>query len=124
MSDDRQEDRLEIVIVGLSITSSWGNGHATTYRGLVRELARRGHRVLFLEQDVPWYAVHRDLPQPPFGTTELYRDLADLDRRFRSRAREADAVILGSYVRQGRRWPTGCSATPAASPPSTTSTPR
>jgi spore maturation protein CgeB len=101
LSGDRREDRLEIVIVGLSITSSWGNGHATTYRGLVRELARRGHRVLFLEQDVPWYAVHRDLPQPPFGTTELYRDLADLDRRFSSRAREADAVILGSYVRQG-----------------------
>src|SRR5579864_2392938 len=92
---------LRIVIIGLSITSSWGNGHATTYRGLVRELARRGHRVLFLEQDVPWYAVHRDLSQPPYGTTELYRDLADLDRRFRSRARQADAVILGSYVQRG-----------------------
>jgi spore maturation protein CgeB len=92
---------LDIVILGLSITSSWGNGHATTYRGLVRELARRGHRVLFLEQDVPWYAAHRDLPRPPDGSTELYRDLADLDRRFRSRARQADAVILGSYVQRG-----------------------
>jgi spore maturation protein CgeB len=97
---DRREP-LEIVIVGLSITSSWGNGHATTYRGLVRELARRGHRVLFLEQDVPWYAAHRDLPRPPYGTTELYRDLAGLDRRFRARVRQADAVILGSYVQRG-----------------------
>jgi spore maturation protein CgeB len=97
---DRREP-LEIVIVGLSITSSWGNGHATTYRGLVRELARRGHRVLFLEQDVPWYAANRDLPRPPFGTTELYRDLAGLDRRFRARVRQADAVILGSYVQRG-----------------------
>jgi spore maturation protein CgeB len=94
-------DSLEIVILGLSITSSWGNGHATTYRGLVRELARRGHRVLFLEHDVPWYAENRDLPSPPYGTTELYRDLPDLDRRFRHRVRQADAVILGSYVRQG-----------------------
>jgi spore maturation protein CgeB len=94
-------DRLDLVILGLSITSSWGNGHATTYRGLVRELARRGHRVLFLEQDVPWYAAHRDLPRPPYGTTELYRDLADLDRRFRDRVRQADAVIVGSYVQRG-----------------------
>jgi spore maturation protein CgeB len=94
-------DSLEIVILGLSITSSWGNGHATTYRGLVRELARRGHRVLFLEHDVPWYAENRDLPRPPYGTTKLYRDLPDLDRRFRARVRQADAVILGSYVQQG-----------------------
>src|SRR4051794_23159358 len=48
-------EKLDIVIIGLSITSSWGNGHATTYRGLVRELARRGHDVLFLEHDRPWY---------------------------------------------------------------------
>ncbi len=43
-----RHEPLDIVILGLSITSSWGNGHATTYRGLVRELAARGHRVLFL----------------------------------------------------------------------------
>ncbi len=101
MSETLASDRLDIVILGLSITSSWGNGHAVTYRGLVRELERRGHRVLFLEHDVPWYADNRDLPRPPYGTTELYRDLPDLDRRFRSRVRKADAVILGSYVRQG-----------------------
>jgi spore maturation protein CgeB len=57
--------------------------------------------VLFLEHDVPWYAANRDLPRPPYGTTELYRSLSDLDRRFRSRVRTADAVILGSYVQQG-----------------------
>ena len=64
---------MNIVILGLSITSSWGNGHATTYRGLVRELTRRGHRVLFLERDKPWYAQNRDMPRPPFGVTRLYR---------------------------------------------------
>ena len=62
---------LDIVIAGLSITSSWGNGHATTYRGLIRALHQRGHRVLFLERDMPWYASNRDLPQPPFCETEL-----------------------------------------------------
>ena len=58
---------LSIVFLGLSITSSWGNGHATTYRALVKGLTRRGHRVLFLERDASWYAGHRDLPRPPYG---------------------------------------------------------
>ena len=51
---------LDIVILGLSLTSSWGNRHATTYRGLMRELCTRGHRVLFLERDQLWYAENRD----------------------------------------------------------------
>jgi len=92
---------MKIVILGLSITSSWGNGHATTYRGLVRELARAGHEVLFLERDVPWYAAHRDLPEPPFGTTRLYQSLDELKTRFRDDVRAADAVIVGSFVPDG-----------------------
>ena len=66
---------MKLVIFGLTVSSSWGNGHATTFRGLVRELSRRGHRVLFLERDKPWYRDNRDLPKPPFGRTELYDDL-------------------------------------------------
>src|SRR5947209_4788876 len=69
---EKPRQSLDIVIVGLSITSSWGNGHATTYRGLVRELSRRGHKLLFLERNAPWYADNRDLPRPPYGRTELY----------------------------------------------------
>ncbi len=95
-------ERLNIVILGLSITSSWGNGHATTYRGLVRELVRRGHEVLFLERDVPWYAANRDLPRPPYGRTELYTSLEDLRERFMGEVRRADLVVVGSYVPQGR----------------------
>ena len=60
---------MRIVVLGLSVTSSWGNGHATTFRGLLRALTERGHRVLFLERDVPWYAAHRDLPNPPYFPT-------------------------------------------------------
>ena len=93
--------RLRIVILGLSITSSWGNGHATTYRGLVRELVRRGHDLLFLERDAPWYAQHRDLPNPPFGKTALYAGLDELRDLYRPQLRDADLVIVGSYVPEG-----------------------
>jgi len=92
---------LDIVILGLSITSSWGNGHATTFRGLIRELAARGHRVTFLERDVPWYAAHRDLPDPPYCTTYLYQNLEQLEREHATRVAAADAVIVGSYVPEG-----------------------
>jgi spore maturation protein CgeB len=92
---------LRFVFLGLSITSSWGNGHATTYRGLLRELQARGHDMLFLERDVPWYALNRDLPEPPFCRIELYRSVADLQQRFTEEIRSADVVIVGSYVPEG-----------------------
>lgn len=94
---------MNIVILGLSITSSWGNGHATAYRSLVRELTKIGHDVLFLERDMPWYAAHRDLPRPPYGTTCLYQGMSDLQSRFYEEIRNADAVIVGSFVPQGAR---------------------
>jgi spore maturation protein CgeB len=93
--------QLRIVILGLSITSSWGNGHATTYRGLVRELCAREHDVLFLERDVPWYATNRDLAEPPYGRTHLYANLDDVQSRFADDVRNADFVIVGSYVPEG-----------------------
>jgi spore maturation protein CgeB len=92
---------MKIVILGLSITSSWGNGHATTYRGLVRELAARGHDVLFLERDLPWYADNRDARRIPHIEIALYSSVAELKQRFAERVRAADAVIVGSYVPDG-----------------------
>jgi spore maturation protein CgeB len=92
---------MRIVILGLSITSSWGNGHATNYRALVRALTARGHDVLFLERDMPWYAAQRDLPQPPWGATRLYATLDELRARYGAAVREVDAVIVGSYVPDG-----------------------
>jgi spore maturation protein CgeB len=97
----------DYVFLGLSITSSWGNGHATTYRGLVRELAARGHRVLFLERDLDFYAANRDLPEPSYCTTRLYRSLDELRDCHTREVRDADLVILGSYVPDGvavGRW--------------------
>lgn len=98
---------MRIVFLGLSITSSWGNGHATTYRGLVRELSRRGHEVLFLERDVAWYADSRDLVAPPWGMTRLYATLEELREQWTPVVRRADVVIVGSYVPDGvevARW--------------------
>ncbi|HZU20386.1 MAG TPA: glycosyltransferase [Gaiellaceae bacterium] len=94
---------MRIVFLGLSITSSWGNGHATNYRGLLAALRRRGHHVLFLERDKPWYAAHRDFA-PPW--VHLYGDVAELHRR-RDDVRVADLVVVGSYVPDGcevARW--------------------
>ena len=98
---------LRLVFLGLSITSSWGNGHATTYRGLIKALVRRGHRVTFLERDVPWYAANRDPVAAEWGSVALYDDLADLRQRFTAEIANADAVIVGSYVPEGAqvlRW--------------------
>jgi spore maturation protein CgeB len=92
---------MRIVVLGLSITSSWGNGHATNYRALVRALTARGHEVRFLERDVPWYAAQRDLPRPPWGETTLYGSLEELRRDHGAAVRDADAVIVGSYVPDG-----------------------
>jgi spore maturation protein CgeB len=93
---------LDLVFLGLSITSSWGNGHATTYRALARALSAAGHRVLFLERDVPWYAANRDLPAPPYCDVQLYGGLAELRDRFGERLRSADVAVVGSYVPEGR----------------------
>ena len=92
---------LDLTFLGLSLSSSWGNGHATTYRALLRGLAERGHQVLFLERDVPWYATSRDLPRPGFCDLAFYSDPADLQARFGERIASTDAVIVGSYVPDG-----------------------
>jgi spore maturation protein CgeB len=98
---------MKLVVLGLSLSSSWGNGHATTYRALLRAFAARGHEVVFLERDTPWYASHRDLADPEFCALHLYGDLAELRSRWAGAIREADAVIVGSYVPDGvevGRW--------------------
>ena len=97
---------MKLVVLGLSLSSSWGNGHATTYRALLKAFAARGHDVLFLERDVPWYAPHRDLAEPDFCRLALYRGLVDLED-WRREIENADAVIVGSYVPDGvdvGRW--------------------
>jgi spore maturation protein CgeB len=88
---------MKIVIYGLTLTSAWGNGHATTYRSLIKALRRLGHCVRFIEKDVEWYRNNRDLPQPEFCTVRLYDDWsADKSSLIRESA-DADAIVIGSY---------------------------
>ena len=93
--------RLDLVFIGLSLSSSWGNGHATTYRALLQGLAARGHEILFLERDKPWYQNHRDLGDPTFCRLAMYDSLADLKERFGERIARSDGVIVGSFVPDG-----------------------
>jgi spore maturation protein CgeB len=92
--------KLSVVVLGLSLSSSWGNGHATTFRALLRAFTARGHDVLFLERDVPWYASNRDLREADFCRLEFYYSLEDLGR-YQEAIEEANAVIVGSYVPEG-----------------------
>ena len=91
---------MRLVVLGLSLSSSWGNGHATTFRALLEALRARGHDILFLERDVPWYAAHRDLAEPSYCRLEYYRTVAELER-WRGEITSADAVMVGSYVPDG-----------------------
>ncbi|MFL6752932.1 MAG: bifunctional glycosyltransferase/UDP-glucuronate decarboxylase [Sphingomicrobium sp.] len=91
---------MKVVVLGLSLSSAWGNGHATTYRALLKAFAARGHDILFLERDVPWYRSHRDIADPDYCRLEFYGSVEELRRR-RAEIRDADAVIVGSYVPEG-----------------------
>lgn len=98
---------MKIVFIGLTISSSWGNGHATTYRGLLKELGMMGHEVYFLEHDKPWYSNNRDLGLPQEYQLKFYTSLEELKAKFESLVQSAQMVIVGSYVPQGvdvGRW--------------------
>lgn len=88
---------MKIVIFGLTITSSWGNGHATTYRSLCKALHRRGHTIDFVEKDVEWYRSNRDLPEPEYCRVRLYEEWEPSIAWLTGLARDADVVIVGSY---------------------------
>ena len=88
---------MKLVIFGLTVSSSWGNGHATLWRGLCNALAKQGHQVLFFERDVPYYASHRDLSSPENYRLVLYADWASVRSRAETGVRDADVAIVTSY---------------------------
>ncbi|HKO72369.1 MAG TPA: glycosyltransferase [Bradyrhizobium sp.] len=88
---------MKIVIFGLTISSSWGNGHATLWRGLSRALIQGGHEIIFYERDVPYYAEMRDLHEIPGGRLELYQDWQSIRRQASADASDADVAIISSY---------------------------
>src|SRR5215212_1901883 len=88
---------MKLVVFGLTITSSWGNGHATLWRGLVRALGARGHRVVFFERDVPYYAMHRDLTAMPGHMIQLYDTWDHVHYLAARHVRDADVAMVTSY---------------------------
>jgi spore maturation protein CgeB len=92
---------MKLVIFGLSISSSWGNGHATLWRGLCRVLAERGHRVVFFERDTPYYAAARDISELPGGQLRLYSDWSSVASEAGEHMRDADAGIVTSFCPDG-----------------------
>src|SRR5689334_8219515 len=88
---------MRLVFFGLSLSSSWGNGHATTYRALLRGLAGKGCEIAFLERERPWYSSNQDLAHPDFCSLHFYSELDELPR-WRRLVEEADAVVIGSFV--------------------------
>ena len=94
---------MRLVVFGLTLSSSWGNGHATLWRGLCGALARKGHGVTFFEQDVSYYASHRDLRETPGYELILYHNWPEVESRVRQALREAHAAIVTSYCPDARR---------------------
>jgi len=92
---------MKLTVIGLSITSSWGNGHATTFRSLLKAFKKLGHEIIFLERDVPYYAQNSDLPNPDFCEVKLYQNLEELKEHHFDDIENADAVMVGSYVPEG-----------------------
>jgi spore maturation protein CgeB len=92
---------MKLVIFGLSITSSWGNGHATTFRALCQALNRRGHRIVFFEHNLEWYQNNRDLPHPPYCDVKLFEEWSQTLPLVRTELRDADVAMVGSYFPDG-----------------------
>lgn len=88
---------MKITVFGLTITSSWGNAHAVAWRGLCNALAAQGHRVVFFERDVPYFAANRDLHRLDDGELVLYPDWSDVAPIARQHASESDVAIITSY---------------------------
>jgi spore maturation protein CgeB len=92
---------MKLVIFGLTISSSWANGHATLWRGLCKALTRRGHEVVFFERDVPYYALNRDLVELPYGALCLYPSWHDALPLVRWHLADAEVAMVTSYCPDG-----------------------
>jgi spore maturation protein CgeB len=92
---------MKIVIFGLTVSSSWGNGHATLWRGLIRALVRRGSSVTFFERNVPYYAATRDLHEMPGAALVFFDDWTEVEDRARRAVRSADVAMVTSYCPDG-----------------------
>src|SRR3989337_3690673 len=92
---------MKLVIFGLTMSSSWCNGHATLWRALARALARKGHKVVFFEEDVPYYASNRDMTEAAWLDLVLYGSWENIRKRAEAELRDADVGMVTSYCPDG-----------------------
>ncbi|WKZ32092.1 MAG: glycosyltransferase [Thermodesulfobacteriota bacterium] len=92
---------MKLVVFGLTMSSSWGNGHATIWRGLAKALNGRGHKVVFFEKDAPYYASHRDLDAPPWASLVIYKDWDGIRGRASEELKDSDVGMVTSYCPDG-----------------------
>src|SRR3954471_11579331 len=93
---------MHFVIFGLTLSSSWGHGHATLWRGLLKALAERGHTAVFFERDVSYYADARDGWSPPNGVRlRLYTVLDEVCAEIKRELSAADVAIVTSFCSDG-----------------------
>jgi spore maturation protein CgeB len=92
---------MKLTIFGLSITSSWGNGHATTFRALCEALHRRGHKIVFFEHNLEWYQNNRDLPEPLYCDVKVFANWQEILPTVRAELRDTDVAMVGSYFPDG-----------------------
>src|SRR5688572_21577157 len=93
---------MKAVIFGLTISSAWGNGHATLWRGLCRALHAAGHDVVFFERDVPYYAQHRDMSGARWCRLVLYEQWNDIASLAARELADADVGMVTSYCPDAR----------------------
>jgi spore maturation protein CgeB len=92
---------MKIAIFGLSVSSSWGNGHATLWRGLLRALHQQGHEIRFFERDTPYYARWRDVASLPYAHLHLYSAWDEILPQARAALDDAEVGVVTSYCPDG-----------------------
>lgn len=94
---------MKLSFFGLTISSSWGNGHATPYRAIIRALHRLGHQIHFFEKDAPYYSSRRDFYSCDYCQLTIYSDWSSIRAQALAVAAESDAVITASFLPEGQR---------------------
>jgi spore maturation protein CgeB len=89
---------MKIAFYGSSLVSSYWNGAATYYRGIIRDLARRGYDITFYEPDAYDRQSHRDIEPPDWCRVVVYPATVEHMKRVVARAAEADIVVKASGV--------------------------
>ena len=97
-------NRLNIAFFGSSLVSSYWNGAATYYRGIIKALAARGHKITFYEPDAFDRQQHRDIEDPDWAKVVVYQPTEEAAREALNAAQDADIIVKASGVGVLDEW--------------------